>query len=315
MRLNLDVEKWNRIAGNITSICSDTWDRNYDGIKIVERIGSESSQGEVYKLKVQTFEFAGKILPITSDNSIEENENEIDIAVELSNEVRNNKTIYFPIVYASTLCEHTIFNKTSLFYNDSYKYAVINNLCNKENMTSACKKRLMCKYKNLDISDIKALHPEFDNINIPSHLLISELCFSDLRQFIINNKNDEIFWISIIAHIFEAIKYLNETMNIIHNDLHTGNILLRIVKTEDSMIYQPVIHDFGKSRRICKNEDWSMYDRITDVGKFLYDLKINSNIPNIIKMKCKKVLIFIDQIKNDLNSRPIIDEIINIFLM
>ena len=65
------------------------------------------------------------------------------IAKELSDEVRNNRTIYFPIVYDSTFCEHTVFSKKSLFYNDSYKYALYDWLCKKENMTLPCKKRMI----------------------------------------------------------------------------------------------------------------------------------------------------------------------------
>jgi virulence-associated protein VapD len=313
MQLNLDIDKWNTIAGNIGSICSDNWNQNYDGIEIIERIGSDSSQGEVYKLKINDFVFAGKILPIISDKSFEDNQNEISIAKQLSQEVKNNNTIYFPIVYDSTFCEKTTFNSKSLFYEDSYKYALYNWLCKKENMNSACKKRMINKYKNMNVKEIKNLHPDFNDINISSHVLMSELCFSDLRQFSIKYNKNESFWISIISHIFEAIKYLNENMNIIHDDLHTGNILLRLSKneTDDCYTYYPLIHDFGKSR---KNDCWSMYDRITDVGKFLYDLKINPNIPDKIKIKCDKLFVFIDEIKNDLVSRPIMQEIIHKFL-
>lgn len=326
MQLDLEISKWNKIAGNIGSICSDNWSyNNKSKIEIIERIGSESSQGEVYRLKIKDFEFAGKILPIISDKSKEDNDNEISIAKQLSEEVKQKRTIYFPIVYDSGFCEKTVFNKNSLFYEDSYKYSLINYLCQKENMNSACKKRITHQFKNLTVEEIKRLYPEFHDINIQSQVLFSEICFSDLRQFILmaprffgneeifKTKKDESFWVSMIAHTLEAIRYLNEEMNILHNDLHTGNVLLRSLRDNNTCLnYQPLIHDFGKSRRLnC----WTMYDRITDPGKFLYDLMImDSNIPDRIKIKCNKVLEYIDKIKNELDSRPIMKEIIDKFL-
>lgn len=339
--MDLNVANWNKISGNISSICSDSWsfsdklsedtqDKppkkwNLEKIQIVERIGTESSQGEVYRLRIGDFEFAGKILPIISDNSIEDNENEIAIAKELSKEVTDGRTIYFPIVYASALCDNTIFSKNSLFYEDSYRYnyrsSLYNVLCQRENMNSACKKRMIHKYKSLSLEELKKIHPE--NIHISSHVLMSEICFSDLREYAseytreysLQIEKDESFWVSIIAHVMKGIKYLNEKMNIIHNDLHTGNILIKIVDNNDCLTnhltYQPLIHDFGKSRRI---QCWTMYDRVTDIGKFIHDLKLNPNISNTIKAKCEKIFRFIDSIKTDLTSRPIIDEIIQMFL-
>lgn len=285
MELDISTEKWNKIAGNLESVCSDNWNREKEGaIKIIERIGSESTQAEVYKLQIGDMVVAGKILPIISEHSFSDNIREIEIAKQVSKEVVSKKTIYFPIVYSSSYCNKTIYNKKSLFYEDSFKYALYEWIC-KGVFNTACQKRIKYANKNLNIQELITKYPDFPG-NIESHVLISELCFSDLRQYISSDysKNaDDNFWLKVIFHVLKGIEYLNENMNILHNDLHTGNILLKIADVESERIFIPLIHDFGKSRKI---ESWNRDEKLFDVQKFLYDMSINEGLPFTIRQKC-----------------------------
>lgn len=288
---------------NSVNICSDNW--NSDVIQIVERIGSESSSAEVYKLKVGEYpEMAGKILPIISDESIRNNLNEIEIAQYLS----DLNDPHFPFVYGSSYCENTIYSENSLFVEDSYRYFLYRNLITPSLSTSQ-KKRLLhkCRVENLD-----SLKSEFGDVPIGSHVLLSSLSFCDLRSFpqcfsdIVITEN---IWEYIIIEILKTIKLLNEDLNIMHGDLHMGNILLNV--TVNNELSVPVIHDFGKSKKM---DEWSMYDRITDVGTFFNDLLINPFIPEKIKNKISILNNYVDEVKfNDL-SFPIMNIVQHKFL-
>jgi hypothetical protein len=71
--IDVSTNIWKEIAGNF---CSDKWSEydDWNKITIVERIGSESSEGEVYRVELKGKYYAGKIMPIISDKSYEKNE-------------------------------------------------------------------------------------------------------------------------------------------------------------------------------------------------------------------------------------------------
>lgn len=91
-------DNW-RIAGHDNDTQGD--ECNFD---IVERIGSPSTAGIVYKLKNG---HALKIMPIIDMNSISDNEREIMIATIAS----DSESPYFLRVYGSGSCENFIYSK------------------------------------------------------------------------------------------------------------------------------------------------------------------------------------------------------------
>jgi len=146
-----------------------------------------------------------------------------------------------------------------------------------------------------------------DTVFIPSTILISELALGDLRQYLHNGnkisslqKLSEKNLIYFLKHIIYAINVLQKH-NIVHGDLHTGNILI-IIKENDMI---PIIHDFCKSEFLAyltfNNiiQDISDFIRVLDheirnkkypiLKKYIYDIeklikshKKNRNIMNII---------------------------------
>ena len=290
MELDISTDIWNKVAANSSQnlIFKD------GNINVIERIGSESSEGEVYRIQIEGQEYAGKIMPINSAYSIEKNENEISIAKELSG------LKYFPIVYTSIFCSNTKYNEKSLFLEDSYKYFLFEKLC--EEKTKVCKTRMKHKYKDMSIQKLRNL---FDiSVNISSHILISEIAFSDLRQF---RSGNEKIWRFIILNVLKGIKYLNEEKNILHGDLHCGNVLIKV--NDKNEIQTLLIHDFGKSKR-CSFEN--MQDRITDTEKFLYDLTLHFDVPKNIKDKIEEILKYISTLYHSKISYPIMDEIVSL---
>lgn len=108
---------WNTKAQPF-SICS-TWDlptvanfcdpysENY--IQVMKRIGSESSEGEVYEILCSHSTMALKLLPISSDKDLLKNAKEIEIAKLASRMVIDGRSRNFPKVYGSGRCADTYF--------------------------------------------------------------------------------------------------------------------------------------------------------------------------------------------------------------
>ena len=286
--LDISTNIWNEIGGNF---CSDKWikDNDWNKITVVERIGSESSEGEIYRVELQGIQYAGKIMPIISDKSYEKNENEISIAKELSG------NSYFPKVFAAGFCTKTKYNENSKFFENSYKYFLFEKVC--EDMNRAIKIRTKHKYKDTTVKELKKIYSE--EVTIGSHVLISEIAFADLRQICKYYYVSEKIWKEIILRVLQGIKYLNEDKNILHGDLHCGNILIKI---DDKT--SPLIHDFGKSIR---TNFLTIEERITDPEKFLYDLTLHPDVPISLKEKLEEILKYIRTITT---VYPIMNDII-----
>jgi hypothetical protein len=253
-------------------------------LNISSRIGSVSTMGEVYKISVNIQELekfiAVKILPILSDKSFKSNENEIRLALEVSELVIKGESIYFPIVYNFAECEETHFygNRTNSlnFYERSLRYQQFQTLYN-SNISIELKNKVMEFKKALKSSEFvfEYLKNNSKDLNITSlptkvasHLLFSELASYDLNFYLENYRLSFKDMIDILYKIFLAIQDLHTKLNILHNDLHLGNILIMEEIIDDSVIETPLIHDFGNSEKINFNK-LSHRDRIKDINYFM----------------------------------------------
>ena len=111
----------------VNYIESDIGTGNLCNIEALERIGSESTMGQVYLYKAPekySNLIAVKILPIINSRSKSINEKEIKLAREVSNLVLENKSKYFPLVYYDTFCSSTYYyeHNTSKFSTQSLNY-------------------------------------------------------------------------------------------------------------------------------------------------------------------------------------------------
>jgi hypothetical protein len=106
---------------------------------------------------------------------------------------------------------------------------------------------------------------------LEGNILISEMANADIvtysKEFITKGEilpNDK--WINIIEGVLFGIRDMQKE-NIIHKDLHPGNVLV-LIKNEGEVII-PLIHDFGNSEIL---KLWSRYDdtRSFDIMTFLY---------------------------------------------
>jgi hypothetical protein len=109
---------------------------------------------------------------------------------------------------------------------------------------------------------------------LEGNILISEMANADVvnysKEIIIKGQilpNEK--WISIIEGVLFGIRDMQKK-NIIHKDLHPGNVLV-LIKNEGEVII-PLIHDFGSSEIL---ESWSGEDtRSFDIFTFLSKLII-----------------------------------------
>ena len=141
----------------------------------------------------------------------------------------------------------------------------------------------------------------------------------DLKQFIEENLESgtvisDIVWFNIFEQVLNGINDMQK-INIIHNDLHLGNVLL-LTKIPDE--FTCLIHDFGMSEI---NDNMNKDDRSFDILKFI-DTILNYKFGN--EMSSTKTMskefetfirIFLSYITENESPEPIfIENIINFFI-
>jgi len=285
-------------------------------IEPMERIGSASTMGEVYSHKIDNQMIAIKILPIVNSKSVSNNLKEIELAREVSLLVLDGKSKYFPLVYFDTFCDSTFFyeHNESKFAKQSLNYQQYNyvktNIHDKELIS-----KLDTLYKNkkdmnvlFEEAGINELIPN----NIQSHLLFSELAYTDLRNYL-SEKIDVNILNQIIIQVLQAINEL-QSCGIIHNDLHLGNILLLFNPLETINI---LIHDFGKSVKLdipynftnlqFKKDIITFFNEITAYIAKFYDK--NSENYTFIKNNLDSSILLLDE----MNTKSPVLEILKLW--
>lgn len=106
------------------------------------------------------------------------------------------------------------------------------------------------------------LKPELEG-----NILISELANMDLKQFVENHLDThqiipDNVWFSILEQVLNGINIMQQN-NVIHYDLHLGNVLL-LMKNDD---FTCLIHDFGNSSIKMPDFEWRDEDRAYDILK------------------------------------------------
>lgn len=190
-----------------------------DNIKIVQKIGTESSYGTIYLSKGanagELFRFASKIMLMETDNLIE-----IDVLKRLTNIVIEKKNPHFPIMYYNFTCNVPELNKDLPANINSEKYYVnLNELANGD------AKMFLNKHYNDEIKIKNALTQIFISI-------YSFHCFGYLQE--------DAHWGNFLYHRIKAGGYIKYIIN--GKELYLENIG-----------YLWVIWDFGFIMEIEEN--------------------------------------------------------------
>ena len=174
-------------------------------------------------------------------------------------------------------------------------------------------------YKEYELPDDNEITMEMIKPTLEGNILISELAQMDLKQFIEENLESgtvisDIVWFNIFEQVLNGINDMQK-INIIHKDLHLGNVLL-LTKNLDE--FTCLIHDFGMSEI---NDNMNKDDRSFDILKFI-DTILNYKFGN--EMSSTKTMskefetfirIFLSYITENESPEPIfIENIINFFI-
>jgi hypothetical protein len=199
---------------------------------LTTRIGSESSNGQVFKY-VSPYNkeriFALKIIPIFNNNLKLKIQNEIELGIKLSNYCKETGFNGYPLLFRYNLCNEITFD-----------------------INSTLGKRI--------------LKTNQDN-RIPGFYVINELLSFDLKQLLSNEElipdltEDRLF--VIFLKVIAIIDNLNNVQKIYHNDLHLGNIMFRCHKDRDPDV---ILIDFGESSFKPKIRDdiWTFFMRMKE---------------------------------------------------
>ena len=289
--LNDIIQK--RIQG--TKLCSILDNPQEPPFDIIKRIGTDSTDGQIYlvKLKESDMHAVFKIIPYKNQDTKDAYLNEFKIAQICSNMVKDGVCTHFPITYASYSCDNLIFPTDSLLYKEAFKYEVLEHafqrleeLLDTDDLRDARELKTSVRYdigmqnefekiqsiilsRIQDFLQTRNIDIVIDiDVKIKGYVIVNELGQLDLAQYIYYNKHitkkkileDEV-WFQIIDHILNGIKCL-QLNNILHDDLHMGNVLW-LNKTEGDTW---LIHDFGKSKILT---EWTLENKRKDILHFI----------------------------------------------
>lgn len=277
-------------------------------IDIDKRIGMESTMAEVYKVDINKNLFmAAKILPISSKDSYTNNKREFEFAIEASNLVLSGQSRYFLLVYDIAFCKETHFHgvkSTSIkFQEKSLRYQQFQQLLNSTENEFIKSQIIQYKRKFMNpdyVRDLLKLENVKLSNKISSHILFSELASFDLDYYLSHYKLTEKDLYGLLKHIFLGIQDIQIKLNLIHLDLHLGNIVL----IQENNEYIPIIHDFGKSRKMDSKSDYDLeHDLFYFISKFeekMRDLNLSEKRISQGLDEC------IDVFQNSKNEYPIV---------
>jgi hypothetical protein len=116
-------------------ISSPAPDAQLNVINIIKRIGSESSDGEVYLIEskvvdisVKTIYAALKVIPVINETSEDIFVTEMRINQICSKMVHDGQSIYFPLMYIAYKCNDIIFPQDDFLYLRAFKYKFLENI-------------------------------------------------------------------------------------------------------------------------------------------------------------------------------------------
>lgn len=266
-------------------------------IEVKKRIGSPSTMAQVFQVEINSqndsIPIAAKLLPICNEESVNSNKNEMEIAFRASELVLNSENLIncFPIVYNTDsslfLCKETYFydkDEKYDWYNKSKRYQQFGTILSNKYPDKFDKIMLMKRQIKDPEIIVKALNLDIElPTKIESHILFSELAYCDLGYYLNSSfEEDYKFYYEIIKQVFKAIETLHTKLNVVHRDLHLGNIL--VLSLENPII---LIHDFGKS----KFSDFDTYvDKVNDISYFLSQITDESKNLFSIPYKLKEYI-------------------------
>ena len=303
-----------------TELCRIQLDNPDAPFEIIKRIGTESTDAEIYlvKLKGTDFHAVFKIIPYKDEHTEELFLNELTIAGICSDMVKQQVCRFFPMMYTSYRCNNLIFPDSSLLHEISFRYEILKDAFDKLELlldnpddlrdSRALKFSLRntigfekdyIKIKSIILETIQAFLKDRNiiadiqiDVKIKGFVIVNELGQMDLNQYISYKKQIkspilDSEWFDLLDHILNGIKFL-QLNNILHDDLHMGNVLL--LNKEEGITW--LIHDFGKSKILT---EWSLEHKKKDILFFI-------DMLDSTRYKSETVKTLLNQLKSDIEK-------------
>lgn len=298
---------------------------------IVKRIGSESKFAQVYEVGFRDYpgvKAAMKVMPIESSKTgvasglgtFDTNLKEIRIAGKVSTFVQRGITPYFPYFYGAGFCKFVemqapdddlesssravqLFNRAKIY---SFRETIIEQLTEDELDPEEEARLLRRKLHGWSIPRMAAYYErrnrgmEFTgryNFGIRAHVMLVELAYGDLYQFIKKGKFTDDVGPGFIGASLEAIDSMHTILGVAHNDLHIKNVLVAYQKRGPALIPVPLIHDFGHATDF-EGEPISASMQKGDVERFVRTLQSQRKIPLLLRGRLTDLI-------NDMNNNRI----------
>ena len=186
------------------------------------------------------------MIPIIDNKSEDKIRNELYFARKTSEAVMEGIVSHFLVYYGGYDCKNTIYKEDSKFNLVSQKYSLIKKVVSRMNKFD--KKRVSRELEALSFDEVKDLYPDVE-YNVESTVLFSQMLWGDVRTYLEKPRSEK-EWNLIIDQIILCAKEL-EILDIGHNDLHLGNLLIKDINT-----LELVVHDYGRSSEGYNKDDF-----------------------------------------------------------
>lgn len=302
-RLTVKSKSWRKYP-QVSSLCEridNVCFNIHSNREALLRIGSESMDAMVFKVDNEGCDMAVKVLFDISEKSKKDSDNELKIAKYLS-EIDNSGDCFLH-VYGSGYCADIDIPYTNVLIEKSKRYNLDRYLKEKYKIEG---KRFAIKNRGLSYKEyLDRVTEQFGNVedpNVSGHLLYTQMLWGDLIQLIENEDIDKVLVLldEVIPNVFSCIQKLHD-LSISHNDLHLGNVLLKVFEDEyREKKWTTVIHDFGKSEFV------DVFDEeiaLRDFHKFAEAITKHQYLKNtIIAKKMESLLKYTYENDFDINN-------------
>lgn len=291
---------------------------------IVKRIGSRSRFAQVYEVAFRDFpgvKAALKVMPIESDktgivfgiSTFSANLEEIKIARRVSLFVETGVTPYFPYFYGGGLCKEVdmqppsddarnksrevqLFDRAKEY---TFRETIIEQLTEDQPDRNDAARELRHKLHGWSIPRMAAYYerhsrPSIEfvgryNFGVRAHVMIMELAYGDLYQFVKQGKFTKAIGEKFILQTLQAIESMHNIVHVVHNDLHIKNILVAYQLIDGALTPVPLIHDFGYAK-LFNDDDEYEHERKEDIARFLRTLQSQKPIAFSLRARMTDML-------------------------
>ncbi len=238
------------------------------------RIGSPSNFSQVFELifvNLPDLKAAMKVMIVTDAATEGRNEREMERAQVVSDLVTEGISPYFPILYGKGHCPAMRIRPPSVEWGSKY-YDTKAIRAFKESQERAVMRRIYETYFTREIPTFEEFlstygsytpffvaalaeekYPEIErltialNFPVEAHILISEMAWGDVDNYIVKGLlTDPRHAYLLIEEVMRGIIALQDNLGLLHEDLHPGNVLVRLVDDDDGETRpMALIHDFG----------------------------------------------------------------------